>query len=149
MKIPLTPFLVQNRCFIEMYGDFEANLTPHILDELGSLVQIRVRIVRLQDDLSANSLGLPQNRLGLVRIVLWPWSGSSCKPGTHRCIVPSGDLTATIKYRLLDRLMVNGVRCCQTQLLVRERAFFHIEDDERGRQCWHLPGLQLPGILLV
>ena len=59
-----------------------------------------------------------------------------------------GDLAATIKHCLLNRFMVNGMRCCQTQLLVRKRAFFHVEDDKRGRQRWHLPGLKFASILL-
>ena len=40
MKIPVTPLLVQDGCFIEVHGDFEADLTPHVLDQLSSLLQV-------------------------------------------------------------------------------------------------------------
>src|SRR5262249_32617973 len=144
----ITPLLVQNWCFIEVQGNIEADLAPHILDYLSSLVQVRVCVIRLQDNLSANRLGLPENRLGLVRIVLWPWFSPRRKPGTYRRIEPFGGLATTKKYHLLNGLMIDGVRRCQTELFVCERAFFCIEDDKRGCQRWHLPGLQLLGILL-
>src|SRR5262245_12552580 len=120
MKIPVTPLLVQDGGFMQVYGDFKADLTAHGLDNLSGMLEVRVPGAHLHDDLSANCLGLAEQRLCFVRIVFWPGFGPSRKPRTGRCIEPSGGLTATIKYRLLNRLMINGVCRCQTQLLVRE-----------------------------
>src|SRR5262249_51054033 len=103
---------------------------------------------RHHDDLSPNRLGLAKQRLCLVWIEFWPGFGPSRKPWTGRRIEPFGALTTTIKYRLLNRLMIEGVGCGQTQLLVCERAFFHIEYEERGGQRWDLPGLKFARILL-
>src|SRR5262249_49553690 len=142
MKIPVAPLLVQDGGFMQLHGDFEADLTPHGLDQLSSMLEVRVRVARHHDDLSTNRLGLAKQRLCLVRIEFWPGFGPSRKPRTGRRIEPFGDLTTTIKYCLLNRLMVDGVGCGQTQLLVCERAFFHIEYEERCGQRWDLPGLK-------
>src|SRR4029434_1301781 len=126
---------------------FEADLTPHGLDQLSSMLEVRVPGAHLHNDLSTNRLGLAEQRRCLVRIVFWPCFGPSRKPWTGGCIAPSSGLAASIKHRLLNRLMVNGVGCGQTQVPVRERAFFHVEDDERGGQRWYLPGLKFASIL--
>src|SRR6266481_3097112 len=44
--------------------------------------------------------------------------------------------------------MIDGIRRCQAQLLIGKRTFFHVEYDERGRECWYLPGLKFASMLL-
>src|SRR5690349_10429987 len=102
MKIPLAPLLVQDGGFIQVYGDFEADFTPHGLDQLSGMLEVRVPGAHLHNDLSTNRLGLAEQRLGLVRIVFWPGFGPSRKPWAARCVAPSGDLAAIKKHCLLN-----------------------------------------------
>src|SRR5205814_568661 len=101
---------------------------PHVMNQLGSLLQVGEGVQGLQEDFGVDGFGFPKDGLGFFRIVFWPWLGPSRMPGTGRSIDPSGDLAAAIKHRLLNRLMVDGVRRGPAQLLVRKRAFLQVKD---------------------
>ena len=69
-------------------------------------------------------------------------------PGAGGSIKPLRGLAPAIERRLFDRLVVNGVGCCETQLLVLKWPFLQVKEQEGGAQRRNLPGLELPNVFL-
>src|SRR5688572_4700014 len=148
MEVPGATLFRQDRLVVEIIVHLEPNLCPHGLHQLAGLLHIRPGSVGLQDNSSAFSLGLLDQKFGFIRVMLWPWAAPCSMPRTGFGKEARGNVTTAIKHRLMDRSMIDSVGRCLAQRLICKRPLLRVKGDKSCAQCWHIPCLVLPGVLL-
>ena len=132
---------------MDLEGHVEAHVLQHGVHQLARLLHVGEGIVGDDQELGVAVLGLLAQRLGLVGIECRPRLDVLAVPRARLAVEALGDLALLVEHRLVDALVVDGVRRRQAQhvgvgiVLGRERPVLEVEGDEGRADLGHREGV--------